>query len=164
MIKEKMLKAVNKQINAEMYSSYLYLSMSAYFESINLRGLAKWMKVQSGEEWGHAMRLYDHIIDRGGKVSLAGIDEPPSSWKSALVMFEEAYKHEQKITGMIHELVDLAIKENDHAANNMLQWFVAEQVEEEANTSEISNKLEMIGDSVGGLLMLDHQLGKRGEK
>lgn len=164
MVKEKIEKAINMQINVEMYSSYLYLSMATYFRVNNFNGFSKWMEVQSKEEWGHAMKFYDYMIDRRNKPVLLAIEAPKEEWKSPLDAFVEAYKHEQKVTDMINDLVDLAIKENDHATNNMLQWFVTEQVEEESNTSTISQRLKMIGDSTGGLMYLDHELGKRGEK
>ena len=161
MIGKKMEEALNKQINAEFYSSYLYLSMAACFESINLGGFAQWMYVQAQEEQGHAMRLYKHITDRGGRVSLDAIDKPKGSWSSPLEAFEDAYAHEQKVTGMIHDLVDQADAEKDHAAVEMLQWFVSEQVEEEQSTGSVSEKLKMIKDSPNGLFMMDHALGAR---
>ena len=161
MIGKKMEEALNKQINAELYSSYLYLSMAACFESINLGGFAQWMYVQAQEEQGHAMRLYKHITDRGGRVSLDAIDKPKGSWSSPLEAFEDAYAHEQKVTGMIHDLVDQAGAEKDHAAAETLQWFVSEQVEEEQSTGSVAEKLKMIKDSPNGLFMMDHALGAR---
>jgi ferritin len=160
-IKEKVQKAVNKQINRELYSSYLYLSMSAYFESINLRGFANWVKVQADEERGHAMRLYDYLIDRGGRVLLSTIETPPSDWKSPKAVFENIYSHELKVTEMIYELLKTAKAEDDPATELMLQWFINEQVEEEAQPLLILEKIKMIRDSANGLLMLDHELGKR---
>ena len=164
MIKEKIQNVLNKQINAEFYSAYLYLSMSAYFESINLRGFAHWMTVQAKEETGHAMRIYNHLIERGGRVILLAIETPQDEWKSSLEAFQAAYNHELKITGMINDLVDLSKTEKDNAVYYMLQWFVNEQVEEERQTDEIVQKLKMIKDSANGLLMLDKQLGKRKEE
>jgi ferritin len=161
MLSKKMEKALNGQINAELYSSYLYLSMSAYFLSQNLKGLAKWMSVQAREENTHAMKIYDYVAERGGKVVLQGIAQPKTDWESALAVYEDTYAHEQKVTAMIHDLANMATSEKDHATAVMLQWFVTEQVEEEANALEAVQKLSMIGDSKGSLLMLDHQMGKR---
>jgi ferritin len=161
MLSKKMEKALNGQINAELYSSYLYLSMSAYFLSQNLKGFAKWMSVQAREENTHAMKIYDYVVERGGKVVLQAIAQPKTDWESALAAFKDTYAHEQKVTSMIHELVNMAAGEKDHATAVFLQWFVTEQVEEEANALEAVQKLTMIGDSKGSLLMLDHQMGKR---
>lgn len=161
MIKEKVQKELNKQINAEIYSSYLYLSMSAYFESTSMAGFANWMRVQAKEELAHAMKFYDYIKERGGRITLHSINEPPKEWSSALAAFKDAYKHEQKVTAMINELVELAIREKDHATNNFLQWFVTEQVEEEASADEIVQKLKMVGSTGSGLLMLDRELAQR---
>lgn len=161
MISKKIQDAFNEQIQAEMFSSYLYLSMAAYFHSINMDGMAKWMHVQTKEENSHAMKFFEHIVERGGKVELMQIDKPKIEWNSPLEAFSEAYKHEQYITGRINNLVKLAAEESDNAASIFLQWFVNEQVEEEANTSKITEKLKKIGDSVNGLFMLDSQLGKR---
>lgn len=163
MINEKMLAALNKQINWEMYSSYFYLSMSSYFESVGLKGCANWMRVQAQEELFHAVKFYDYIISRGGRVTLLTIDAPPAQWPSALKVFEDVYAHEQKVTGLINALVDLALAEKDHATFNMLQWFVTEQVEEEENADAIVQKLRMISGEkgVGLLYMLDRELGQR---
>ena len=161
MIKEKIQDALNKQINAELYSSYLYLSMSAFFESINLKGCANWMRVQTQEELVHAMKFYDYLIERGGKVLLSSIESPPTEWPSPLAIFENAYQHEQKVTGLINYLVDLAIAEKDHATNNFLQWFVSEQVEEEASADEVVQKIKLMGDARGGIFMLDRELAQR---
>lgn len=161
MLKSSILNILNKQINEELYSSYLYLSMSAYFSSINLDGFAKWMKIQSAEEYGHAMKIYDYVIQCDGKVTLKAINNPKSQWKSALEVFQDTLKHEQYISGCINNIVNLAIKEKDHATNNFFQWFVAEQVEEEANARNIVDKLKMIGETKSGLFMLDRELGKR---
>jgi ferritin len=164
MMKEKVQKAFNGQINAELYSAYLYLSMAAYFESNNLKGFGQWMRVQAKEETAHAMKFYDHIIERGGDVSLKAIDAPKAEWKSAHEAFQDAYKHELKVTGMINANLELAALEKDHAAESFLKWFVDEQVEEEAQTLEISEKLKLINNIPGGLIMLDHHYGKRGSK
>lgn len=156
-----MLDELNRQVNAELYSSYLYLSMAAYFESINLKGFANWMKIQAQEEVTHAMKFFDYINERGGRVTLDTIKKPPAEWKSPLDVFENTYKHEVNVTKMINSLVDLAIKEKDHATYNMLQWFVAEQVEEEASADAIRQQLKFIGKDGRGLLMLDRELSRR---
>jgi ferritin len=155
MLKGKIQAALNKQLNAELYSSYLYLSMSAYFQSVNLPGFANWMRVQAQEELVHAMKFHDFINERGGRVLLQPVEGPPSEWSSSLDAFENAYKHEQKVTGLINDLVNLAIKEGDHATNIFLQWFVTEQVEEEASADEVVQKLKLMADARGGLFMLD---------
>ena len=161
MIRQNIQEALNKQINAELFSSYLYLSMAAYFESINLKGFANWMRVQTQEELVHATKFYDFIIERGGRVMLTSIDGPSTSWKSPLVVFEQAYQHEQMVTGLINDLVNLSMAERDHATHNFLQWFVAEQVEEEASTDEVVQKIKLMGDASGGLFMLDRELAQR---
>ena len=161
MIDGRMQEALNKHANAEFYSSYLYLSMSAYFQSINLAGFAHWMRIQAREELAHALKFYDHVIERGGRASLQLVETPPIQWDSPLAAFEDAYRHEQKVTGLINQLVDEAVQTRDHATNNFLQWFVVEQVEEEASTDAIVQKLKLVGDAPGGLLMIDHHLGER---
>ncbi len=161
MLSEKMQDAINEQINAELYSAYLYLAMNAYFESANLPGFANWMRVQTQEELTHAMKLYDYVNERGGRVTLKAIAQPPVEWDSPLAAFEAAYKHEQKVTGLINELVNLAIAQKDHAANTFLQWFVNEQVEEEKSADEIVQKLRLTGEAPAALFMLDQQLGQR---
>ncbi|WP_028317794.1 ferritin-like domain-containing protein [Desulfobulbus elongatus] len=161
MLKKKMLKAFNDQINAEMYSSYLYLAMEAYFQSISLKGCANWMRTQAQEELMHAMKFYDFVIERGGKVTLEAIAKPETAWNTPLAVFEAVLKHEEHVTGLINDLVDLAISEKDHASNNFLQWFVSEQVEEEASASEIIEKLKLIKDNTSGLFMIDAELGTR---
>lgn len=161
MISKTMEQALNKQINRELYSAYLYLSMSAYFETVNMKGFAKWMRVQAKEEQSHAMKIYDYLLARGGRPNLLDIEAPKAKWASAGKVFEEVYAHEQKVTGMIHGLVDLAIKEKDHASFEMLQWFVKEQVEEEENASSILARVMCVGDIAGHLFCLDHELGKR---
>jgi ferritin len=161
MLKKSVEDALNKQVNAEFYSSYLYLAMSAYFESITLKGFAQWLRLQSGEEMAHGMKFYDYIIEAGGSPKLMAIEAPKTPWKSPQAVFEQVYAHEQKVTGLINDLMDLAIKEKDHATKNFLGWFVKEQVEEEANASEILAKIKMIGDVPGHLFWLDHELGKR---
>ena len=161
MISKKIEKALNKQINAELYSAYLYLSMVAYFESVNLPGFANWMKVQTQEELMHAMKIYDFVNERGGRVVLKAIEAPPTEWDSPLDAFEATYKHEQKVTGLINNLVNLAIEEKDHATNSFLQWFVNEQVEEESSVDKVSQKLKMVEKSPGELFMIDSELGQR---
>jgi ferritin len=161
MISKTMETALNKQINREFYSEFLYLSMAAYFETVFLKGFAKWMRVQAKEEHAHAMKIYEFIIARGGKVTLETIDAPKAKWATAGKVFEESYAHEQKVTGFINDLVDLAIKEKDHATFEFLQWFVKEQVEEEANANDILSQINIVGDIVGHLFYLDHHLGKR---
>lgn len=161
MLPQNMEQALNKQLNAELYSAYLYLSMAAYFYSLNLNGFANWMTVQNQEETMHAMKFYNYINERGGRITLAQIDGPPTNWHSPLEVFEETLKHEEKVTGLINNLVDLAIAERDHAANAFLQWFVTEQVEEEASANEIIQNLKMAGNDPHALFMLDRELGAR---
>ena len=161
MIKEKIQNVLNKQVNAEMYSAYLYLSMSAYFESIDLKGFANWMQVQAQEEIMHAMKFYNYIFERGGRVTLSAIDAPPKEWSSPLEVFENTLQHEQKVTDLINRLVDLASEEKDHATYNFLQWFIAEQVEEEASANEMVQKLKLVAEERGGFFMLDKEFGQR---
>jgi len=161
MLNNKVEKALNDQTNAEMYSAYLYLSMSAYFQSISLMGCANWMRVQAQEEMFHAMKFYDFINERGGGVVLKAIDAPPTEWGSPLATFEAVLEHEQKVTGLINSLVEVAQEEHDHATNIFLQWFVTEQVEEEDNADTIIQKIKLMGDARGGLFMLDSELGQR---
>ncbi len=161
MISEKMQGALNGQLNAEAYSSYLYLSMAAYFQHINLGGFANWMRVQAQEELMHVMKYYDFIDGRGGRVVLKPVEGPPTEWESPLAAFEAAYEHEQKVTGLINELVELALEGRDHATNIFLQWFVTEQVEEEDSANEVVQRIKLMGDATGGLFMLDQELGQR---
>jgi len=161
MLNEKIQDAFNKQLNMELYSGYIYLSMSAHFGSQNLGGMANWMRIQAHEELMHAMRFYNFINERGGRVILAQVDEPKTDWNSALDAFEDALKHEQLVTSLIHGLVDLAVSEKDHAANNFLQWFVEEQVEEENSVQTVVDKLRLVGDNGVALFMLDGELGRR---
>ena len=163
MINEKIERAFNKQLNEEAKSAYIYLSMAAYFESINLKGFAHWMTVQAQEEVKHAMKFYSHILERGGKVRLEQIDKPSQEWSSPLAAFETAYKHECYITDCINGLVKTAREANDHPAEIFLNWFVEEQVEEEASADEVVQKLKMTKDSTNGLLMLDKELAARKE-
>ena len=164
MISKTLQKAINEQVKNELYSSYLYLSMSAYCESLNLSGFAKWLRVQSKEENEHGMKLYGYIHERGGDVTLLAIDQPPADFKSPADLFKKVLEHEQKITAMINKLYELAMKENDYAAQIMLQWFISEQVEEEKNVTEIIAQMKMIGDSPVSLIMMDRQLGMRAGK
>jgi len=161
MIKDNIQEAINNQINAELFSAYLYKSMSAYLQSENLTGMAAWMDLQAQEEIQHAMKFYDYLVERGGRVKLLAIDEPQYEWGSPLEIFEASYKHEQYITERINNLVDLSMQEKDHATGIMLQWFVSEQVEEEAGVDEIVQKIKMISDSKHGMYMLDKELGGR---
>ena len=161
MIGKIMQDAMNEQINKELFSSYLYLSMAAYFEGHNLSGFAHWMRMQEAEERVHAMKLYDYILERGGKVLLKAIEAPKTEWKSNLELAEEVAAHEGKVTASIHALYELALKEKDYAAQVMLQWFIAEQVEEEKNAAEIVANLKLIEEHGTAVLMLDHQLAKR---
>lgn len=164
MLSEKMLAALNAQINAELHASYLYLAMAAYFESENLMGFANWMHRQSEEENEHAMKFYHYINSRRGRVSLTAIDAPKTEWTSALAAFEDSLRHEQKVTGLIHNLINIAITEHDHATVSFLNWFVDEQVEEEAHVDGIIQDLKRIGDTPQGLFILDRELaGRKGE-
>jgi ferritin len=160
-IKTKVRDALNTQINKELYSSYLYLSMSAWFESKNFKGFSHWMKMQAKEELSHAMKIFDYIFERGGDVKLTEIEAPAVEWKSPLNSFEDAYKHEQEVTRMIENLVDIAREEKDKATESFLKWFIDEQVEEEDSARTIVEQLKMIGESKNGLLMLDSHLSKR---
>ena len=161
MLSEKMQDAINGQLNAELYSSYLYLSMNAYFKSINLDGFANWMYSQAQEELTHAMKFYDFINQRGGRVNLLQIEAPPAQWNSPQAVFEATLEHEQKVTGLINELVELALSEHDHASNIFLQWFVTEQVEEEESVTAVLEQLKLMGEAKGGLFMIDRELAKR---
>jgi len=161
MLSKKMEEALNGQLNKEIYSAYLYLSMSAHSTHIGLAGFANWFMVQYNEEMEHAMKIYNYINDQGGKVKLKAIDEPPSTFKDAMDMFQKTLKQEQFITKSIHDLMDLAIKEKDHATQIFLQWFVTEQIEEEGNDNEIIAKLELAGKEGNGLFMIDKELAAR---
>ncbi len=162
MLNKKLQDTINEQIKNELYSSYLYLAMSAYCESVNLSGFGHWMRAQAGEEQEHALKLYRYVIEKGGRVLLQAIDEPPAEFGSALAMFEMTLAHEQMVTGLIDNLYTLAIDQKDYATQIFLQWFVTEQVEEEANATQIVELLKAIGDHPQGLIMLDRQLAARG--
>lgn len=161
MLSKKMEKALNKQINYEFYSAHLYLSMASFFKSVDLDGFGSWMQVQYEEEIFHAMKLLDFIHARDGVVKLLAIDQPPHNWDSALHVFTDSYEHEKMVTGLINNLVTLSIKENDHATQNFLQWYIAEQVEEEASVKGIKSKLKLAAESTVTLLMLDQEMAKR---
>ena len=161
MISKTMEQALNKQVNREFFSAYLYLSMSSYFETANMKGFAKWMRIQAKEEQVHALKMHDYLLARGGKANLLDVEAPKAKWASAGKVFEEVYSHEQKVTAMIHGLVELAVREKDHASFEMLQWFVKEQVEEEEHVSTILAQVLCMGDVPGHLFWLDHELGKR---
>lgn len=164
MLSEKMQSALNAQVNAELYSSYLYLAMAAYFESQNLLGFANWMHKQSDEENTHGMKFYHYINNRRGLVSLSPIEGPKTEWASPLEVFEDSLAHEQKVTALINKLMDLAIAESDHATISFLKWFVDEQVEEEANVDAVIQDLKRIGGAPQGLFILDRELaGRTGE-
>ncbi len=161
MIPKKIEEAFNDQIRYELESAYIYLSMSAWFAAEGLDGMARWMSAQTQEELTHAMRFYKHILERGGRVKLQPVAQPPLEWKSPLEAFEAAYEHEQFITGRIDLLMKLSHAENDFASRSLLQWFVDEQVEEEESTSRVAQQLRLIGSDGRGLLMLDRELGQR---
>lgn len=161
MIEEKIEEAINDQIDAELYSAYLYLSMSANFSDQNLDGFADWMRAQAQEEVDHAMRFFDYLNERGGRIELGAIEKPQKEWESPLEAFETAYEHEKYVTERINDLYDLAEEENDRATQNMLEWFVEEQVEEEGSVDQIVERLKMTGDSKSALMMLDQKLGER---
>ena len=161
MLNKNVSSAMNKQINAEAYSAYLYLSMEAYFKDQGLDGMANWMHIQAMEEMTHAMKFFNHIAERDARIELDVIEKPPAEWSSPLDVFKTVYEHEQKVTGMINELMNLAIKEGDHASQAFLQWFVNEQVEEEASAKEILDNLHLIGNNAQGLFMINRELGGR---
>ncbi len=160
-ISEKVAESLNEQVKNELYSGYLYLSMSAHFEEEGLSGIANWFKLQANEELEHGMKIFGYVLERGGGIELQAIDKPPAKFDSVLSAFEDAYGHEQKVTRMIEGLVSLAREERDYATESFLQWFIDEQVEEEATASGIVCKLKMIGDKKHMLLMLDRELGQR---
>jgi ferritin len=156
-----MEQALNEQVKYELYSSYLYMSMAMYFHGLSLKGFANWMEVQAKEEQAHAEKFMHYINDAGGRVVLQAIDQPPADFKSPQQVFEETLKHERFVTGRINGLIALAREENDNAAYAMLQWFITEQVEEEATADEFVNQLKIIGDNGHGLLMLDREMISR---
>lgn len=163
MLSKNLLSEMNDQIKHEMYSSYLYLAMSAHFEASNMPGFAKWMRIQAQEELTHALKFFDYLIDRSGTITLQALAQPPSEFGTPQAIFEKVLEHEQFVTGRINTLYTLAIKDNDFASQVFLNWFVTEQVEEEKNATSILETLKIIGDRGTAIYQLDHQLGKRGE-
>lgn len=161
MISEKLQDALNEQVNKELFSSYLYLSMATYFDSNNWKGMSTWMRYQAQEELFHAMKFINYIEEAGGRVKLDKIEQPQHDWDSPTDVYQASYDHECFISQSINKIVDLAIKESDHATNNMLKWFVDEQVEEEATAQEILEKLKLVGDNGVALFMIDKELGAR---
>ncbi len=160
-MKQKMEDALNKQVNAEMYSSYLYLAMESYFQSISLSGFAKWMRGQVQEEMFHGMKIYDYVHERGGRAQFEAIAKPDTEWKSPLAAFEHILAHEEVVTELINDLIDVALDVRDHATKAFLDWFIIEQVEEESTVGEIVDRLRLIGDDSSGLFLLDSELAKR---
>jgi len=161
MINKKLQDAINSQINKELFSAYYYLAMSAYCSTKDLEGFQNFFYVQYQEEIFHAMKLYNYLLDRGGDVKLAAIDMPPADFKSPLDVFEKTYEHEKIVTASINNLMDIAIKENDHATVSLMKWYVDEQVEEEATISKLVSKMKLVGDNVGGLFIIDAELKAR---
>ena len=162
MLSEKLSRAINAQINHELYSGYLYLSMAAYFDGESLPGFAHWMRAQAAEEQEHALKFYDYVYERGGTVTLAAIDGPPTEFASPLAVFEQTLAHERKVTGLINDLYALAVEDKDYASQVFLQWFISEQVEEEDNATQIIETLKRVGEKGQALVMLDRELGRRG--
>lgn len=161
MIGDRLLQAMNDQIKNELESYYIYHSMAAYFHSISLDGMGHWMRAQSHEEITHAMKFFDHVIDRGGKVTLQDLKQIKTEWSSPAEAFKDAFEHEQFISGKINDLMAIAREEREYSSEPLLDWFINEQVEEEASTSKIADQLEMAGDDRSALLMLDRELGTR---
>lgn len=161
MISKKMAEAINEQVNRELYSAYLYQAMSSHFAREGYKGFASWLSAQSREEAGHAFKFYQHLVDRGAQAVWKAIDAPPASFKSPLDVFEAVLTHEQFVTRSIHGIVDLAVQEKDYATQNLLQWFVTEQVEEEGTAEEILSKIRRLGSDERGLYLLDKELGFR---
>jgi ferritin len=162
MLSETVQQALNKQITYEFSAAHAYMAMSAYFESLNLTGFAKWFRVQAGEEREHALRFFDYVNDRGGRVTLGAVAEPQGEFASPLDAMEHALQHERNVTAAIHSIYALALRENDYATQSMLKWFIDEQVEEEKNADEVIQRLKLVGDDGTGLLMIDRQLAERG--
>ncbi len=161
MISKSITEALNKRINEELYSSYLYMSMASHSHTLGLKGFANWFEIQAQEEMLHAQKFYHYVLDQGEKVILDAIDKPPSDFKSPIDLFEETLDHENKVTAAINQVVELAAKENDHATSIMLQWFVTEQIEEVATTNDIIQQLKLVGSDGSGLYMIDRQLATR---
>ncbi len=164
MLGKKMEEAFNLQMNREFYNSRLYLSMATYFHSIKMEGAVKWMELQAHEETGHAMRIYDHLKERSGRVLLSAIEAPPTEWESPLAAFEAAYGHECRVTQEFDEHMALATGEKDNASIIFLQWFVNEQVEEEASADAVVQKMKMAQGAPGGMFMIDSMLAQRGNE
>jgi ferritin len=160
-LSDRMRDVLNDQVHAELYSAYLYLSMAAYFDSQDMHGMARWMRAQFAEEQKHAMKLYDYVVERGGRVTMKAIEGPQIEWPSPLAVFEAVYAHEQKVTGMINGLVAVARQEGDRAAEDFLQWFVKEQEEEEESADGVVQKMKKAGDDPAALKELDAELGRR---
>jgi len=161
MIDERVCSALNRQLGAEIYSAYMYVAMASYFERKNLKGFANWMRVQVQEELAHAEKFHKYIVERGGRPVFGSIDSPPAQWASVLALFEAAYEHETKVTRSINELVDTALAARDHATDQFLQWFVAEQVEEESSFDEVIQQLRLADNNGAALLMMDRELATR---
>jgi ferritin len=161
MVDEKVEEGINEQINAELYSAYLYYSMAQYFDALSLKGFSHWLRVQALEEMTHVQRFSSYLNDRRGRVVLRPVETPPSEWESPLGVFEEVYAHEVRVTALINKLMDLALARSDHASVNFLQWFVKEQVEEEASADEVVQKLKLVDKSEGGLFLLDQEMDTR---
>jgi len=164
MITQQIQDALNRQLNLELYGAYCYLSMAAYFHTLNLNGFASWMQVQAQEEMMHASKFFDFIVDRDGEVNLQEIKAPPKSWQTALEVFEYAFQQEKKISTEIHSLVDMSLEHRDHASNTFLQWFVTEQVEEEATISGLIDTLKLVGSDGNGLFLMNRDLAQRSFK
>jgi len=163
MLSEKMQAALNAQIKAELDSAYLYLSMAAHFEAVNLGGFAKWMRLQAKEEQGHAMRIFDFVVERGGRVVLEAVDKPQTDFGRPVEVFQQVLEHERKVTGLIHDLYAMAQSEKDYASQVMLHWFIEEQVEEESTAEGIVERLRLAGDAGAAHLLLDRELGARSD-
>lgn len=161
MINEKIEAAINEQLNAEIFSANLYYSMAAYFESLSLKGFSKWLRIQALEELTHTQRFFDYVHDRGGRIVMKAVDAPPTEWVSPLKAFEHVAEHEAHVTDLINKLMDLALGVSDHATANFLQWFIAEQVEEEATAGEVVQQLKLVDKTEGGLFLLDQEMAKR---
>ena len=161
MLNDKVQAALNDQINNEFYAAYLYLAMSAYFQSINLNGFAHWMRMQREEEIAHGMRIFDFVLDRDGKIELGALNKPPTTFDSALDVMKQALEHERKVTSRINDLYELAVEMKDYPTQTLLQWFITEQVEEEATAQQLVEQLQLTGDNSAALLMLDRELGAR---
>ncbi|MDJ0765173.1 MAG: ferritin [Myxococcota bacterium] len=161
MLSKRMEKAINEQINAEIFSAYLYYAMTSYFESMTLNGFAHWLRIQALEELTHAQKFVSYLNDRGARVHLSALEGPDNEWDSPLAAFEAVYEHEQKVTGLINKLMELAQQESDFATVNFLQWFIGEQVEEEAAADEMVQKLKLVDKTEGGLFLLDQEVNNR---